>query len=437
MCPAAAVAQRGAGSLPFPDKPLGTVNADMPLDHIIVVMMENHSFDNLLGGLPGGLTFDAQGKATNSNPGTQHTPPTVASFPVPDTAQAKNVTQSWKSTHMQINGGQMDGFVRTAGAVQPMGYYTQETLPFAYSLASAFTVGTRWFSSVPGPTYPNRRFLLAGTAWGGTTTTPVTLLDPPPPHGTIYDSLSAHHINWRNYFSDLPMSALIPSIILKHAAHLVPLDKFFHDCQSGTLPPVSFVDPRIGVLSSIGLPLATLPPLIKDALQVLGTDFQATDPAETQEDPQDMYWGELWAYGIVQAVLKSPLWERTLLIYIYDEHGGYYDHVAPPAAVAPDDIAPKLQPGDPAGSYDMYGPRVPAIVVSPYAAPQGVTDVVHDHTSVLATIEAKWNLPALTNRDANANTVMDFLGLDAPQLNRDPLTEPSKTGPSGPVTPVA
>jgi phospholipase C len=85
----------------------------------------------------------------------------------------------------------------------------------------------------------------------------------------------------------------------------------------------------------------------------------------------------------------------------------------------------------------MYGPRVPAIVVSPYAKPQGVTDVVHDHTSVLATIEAKWNLPALTNRDANAETVMDFLGLDAAQVKRDPITKPSDTGPSGPVTPVA
>jgi phospholipase C len=137
-----------------------------------------------------------------------------------------------------------------------------------------------------------------------------------------------------------------------------------------------------------------------------------------------------------RTVLKSPLWPRTLLIYIYDEHGGYYDHVPPPAAIPPDDIAPSLQPGDPAGGYDMYGPRVPAIVVSPYAKSKGVTDVVHDHTSVLATIEAKWNLPALTNRDANAETVMDFLGLDAPQLERDPITGPSNTGPSGPVTPV-
>ncbi|MFZ1997008.1 MAG: alkaline phosphatase family protein [Solirubrobacteraceae bacterium] len=438
MSPAAPAAQNVAGSLPFPDEKPGTVNTDMPFDHIIVVMMENHSFDNLLGMLPGvdGLTLDAQGKPTNSNPGTPHLGPQVDSFPFSDTAQAKNVSQNWRSTHQQIHGGQMDGFVQSSSAAQPMGYYTPEVLPFAYSLASAFTVGTRWFCSVPGPTYPNRRFLLAGTAWGATTTTPDTLLDPPPPHGTIYDSLSSHNINWCNYFSDLPMSAIIPSIILKHADHLAPIAKFFHDCQAGTLPAVSFLDPNVGVLSSIGLPLATLPTVVKQALQVLGADFQTSDPAATQEDPQDMYYGEAWAYRVIQAVLSSPLWPRTLLIYIYDEHGGYYDHVAPLAAVAPDDIAPKLGPGDPPGAYDMYGPRVPAIVVSPYAPVGGVTDIEHDHTSVLATIEKKWNLPALTNRDANANDVMDFLTLAAPQLDRPAITGPSDTGPSGPVTPA-
>jgi phospholipase C len=148
-----------------------------------------------------------------------------------------------------------------------------------------------------------------------------------------------------------------------------------------------------------------------------------------------MYYGEAWAHSVVQAVLQSPLWPRTLLIYTYDEHGGYYDHVPPPPAIPPDSIAPQLQPGDPAGGYDMYGPRVPAIVVSPYAKPGAVTSVVHDHTSVLATIEAKWNLPALTARDANAATVMDFLDLNQASLLSPPsLQAPSLTGPSGPVS---
>ena len=109
-----------------------------------------------------------------------------------------------------------------------------------------------------------------------------------------------------------------------------------------------------------------------------------------------MYYGEAWAHRVVEAVLQSPRWDRTLLIYTYDEHGGYFDHVAPPAAIPPDNIPPALQPGDHPGGYDMYGPRVPAIVVSPYSRPGGVTKQIHDHTSVLATIEQKWNLPALT-----------------------------------------
>jgi len=434
---------RRAGSLPFPDRPAGTVNDGMPFDHIIVAMMENHSFDNLLGDLGrsrtdiDALDFDSSGAATNSNPGGGGTPGTVTAFPLANTAQTTAVTQSWKATHEQVNGGAMDGFVQSTGAREPMGYYTPEVLPFAYSLASQFTVGDRWFCSVPGPTYPNRRFLLAGTAYGDTVTTVETLFDAPPPHGTIFDVLSAQNISWCDYFSDLPMTSVIPSIILKHAEHHAPIAKFFHDCQAGTLPAVSFVDPRIGVLSDIGAPLKSLPGIVRDALSVLGADFEGTDPAETEEDPQDMYWGEAWAATLIQAVLDSTAWERTLLIYLYDEHGGYYDHVAPPAAIAPDAIAPQLQPGDPPGAYDVYGPRVPAVVVSPYSAAGGVTSVVHDHTSVLATIEAKWNLPALTDRDAAANDVMDFLDLDLAPRTGIKVQAPSQTGPSGPVTPVS
>ena len=231
--------QRAAGSLPFPDLAPGTPNPAMPFDHLVVVMMENHSFDNLLGALSrtrpdvDGLTFTGD-EATNTNPGTAQLGAEVTAFPLANTAQAKDVSQSWKAAHAQINGGEMDGFVTSVGARQPMGYYTPAVLPFAYSLAAQFTVCDRWFCSVPGPTYPNRRFLLAGTAYGGTTTAADTLLDPPPPHGTIFDSLSAHNINWCDYFSDLPMTAVIPSIILQHLGHHAPISKFFHDCQAGS-----------------------------------------------------------------------------------------------------------------------------------------------------------------------------------------------------------
>jgi hypothetical protein len=129
---------------------------------------------------------------------------------------------------------------------------------------------------------------------------------------------------------------------------------------------------------------------------------------------------------VVNAVLRSPAWPRTLLVFLYDEHGGDYDHVPPPAAIPPDSIAPDLGHDDVPGGYDTYGPRVPAVVVSPYARRNAVTNVVHDHTSILATIEAKWNLPALTYRDANAATLVDFLDLRQPSFAEPPaLAAPS------------
>jgi phospholipase C len=408
------------------------VNAEMPFDHLVVVMMENHSFDNLLGALRrknplvDGLDFDGQGHALNSNPGSARLGAEVLSFPLHTTAQAKKVSQSWKATHEQIAGGAMSGFVESVGATEPMGFYTPEALPFAYSLAETFTVANRWFCSVPGPTYPNRRFLLAGTAFGGTTTGVDTLLDDPPPHGTIFDQLSQHHISWYDYFTDIPMTSVIPSIVLKHAGHHAPISKFFHDCQAGTLPAVSFVDPGLGVIGSV---LNGLPSTVKDILELLGANFSSTDPGQTEEDPQNMDYGEAWAHGVVEAVLMSPKWNRTLLIYTYDEHGGYYDHVPPPPALPPDSIPAKLQPGDPPGGYNMYGPRVPAIVVSPYSKAGGVSNLLYDHTSILATIEWKWNLPALTARDANANHVMDFLDPANPTLENPPFIQTPPTPP--------
>jgi phospholipase C len=409
----------------------------MPFDHIVVVMMENHSFDNLLGDLGrtrtdvDALQFDAAGSVTNSNPDTASPPAQVRSFPAPNTAQAKNITQAWEATHRQINGGAMDGFVRSEkGATEAMGYYTPEVLPFVYSLASMFTLANRWFCSVPGPTYPNRRFLLAGTAFGGTATDSGELLaafEAPPPNGTIFDRLSEHGISWASYSTDIPMTLVIPRIPAEHPLHHHRRSKFLEDCKAGTLPQVSFVDPAAGSLSSIASSLTALPKLVKDALDRL-------DPGETEEDPDNMYYGERWAHETIEAVLRSPAWPRTLLIYTYDEHGGYYDHVAPPAAITPDDIPPKLR-SDESGDYGMCGVRVPAVVVSPYSKPGGVSNVVCDHTSVLATIEAKWNLPALTRRDANATTIMDFLDVNnAALLHPPPIAAPSNAGPSGPVT---
>jgi phospholipase C len=412
---------RTPDSLPDPDRPPGTPDEALPFEHVVVIVMENHSFDNLLGALPimgqplaDGLSFDAQQAPVNSNPGPGGP---VRSFAFPSTAQGSNVSQTWNATHVQIDGGAMDGFVRSVNAAQPMGYWTAEQLPFAYSLGRSFALANRWFSSAPCQTIPNRRFLIAGTASGLIASEPTKIFtDPQPPNGTIFDRLDAHGISWSNYFTDIPYTAILPPVVEKHWKHLHRMDRFLADCASGSLPAVSFVDPEIGVISELGVALSSLP-----LLKSLGEQLSAHGGSE--EDPQDMSYGERWAYEKVTAVLRSPAWPRALLIYTYDEHGGYYDHAPPHPAVPPDDTPPKLSPGDAPGGYDMYGIRVPAVIASPFAKPSSVSDVIHDHTSVLATIEQKWNLPALTYRDANANTVLDLIDPRSPALLEPPTLD--------------
>ncbi len=418
---------REPDSLPDPTRPAGVPTDALPFDHIVVVMMENHSFDNYLGMLPrrgqrraDGFRFGHDGLPVNGNPLDGYT---VLATHARTVCQA-SVTQSWNATHRQIDGGRMDGFAATSP--QSMVYFDESELPFYYSLARTFTLANRWFASAPCQTYPNRRFLLCGTAFGliSTDTSSIKPTTPPPPNGTIFDRLHAYGIEWRNYFTDLPGTGVIPSVIEKYPARVRPIAEFYADCRAGTLPPVSFVDPEFGLASEVGGPLAQLPlPGAKPA------GDRVAEQGQSEENPQDIQLGQAFVAGVVNAVLHSPAWPRTLLVWLYDEHGGYYDHVPPPPAIKPDDIPPDLGPGDVPGGYDIYGPRVPAVVVSPYSRPHGVTDVVHDHTSILATIESKWNLPACTYRDANAATLADFLD------SRPRLLEPPRLAKPGSLVP--
>jgi phospholipase C len=413
---------RHPGSLPDPTRPAGEATAALPFDHLVVVMMENHSFDNYLGMLPlrgqplaDGLKFDAAGRPTNSNPvkggsiRIQHAP----SLCTPDGSGS----QSWNDTHHQIDGGRMDGFARAGES--SMTYWDERDLPFYYSLAKTFCLANRWFASAPCQTYPNRRFLMAGTAFGliSTDTSSVTQN---PPNGTIFDRLNAHSISWRNYFTDVPVTGVIESVPQNNPTHLASVDQFYLDCAAGNLPAVSFVDSEIGAG-----PVAT---------GAFPAPFNgSSDPISNQnqdEENGDLSLGENFVSQVVNAVLGSPSWPRILLVWLYDEHGGWYDHVPPPAAIPPDSIPPKLGSGDVPGAYNSYGVRVPAVVVSGYAKPRAVTNVLHDHTSILATIEAKWNLPAMTYRDANAATMADFLGPSVTFAQPPALAAPSDLGSS-------
>ncbi len=391
---------RQPNTLPDPSRPAGTPTGAFPFDHVVVVMMENHSFDNYLGMLPrrgqplaDGFTFDAAGRPTNSNPvkGGYITIKHADSDCTPNGGGS----QTWSDTHKQIDRGRMDGFALTG---EPsMVYWDEPDLPFYYSMAKTFCLANRWFASCPAQTYPNRRFLLAATAFGLLTTDTAQITENPP-NGTIVDRLNAHNISWTDYFSDVPATGVIESIPQDNPTHLAPLAQFYNDCRTATLPAVSFVDSDIGAAHEVG---GRLPP-------PFGPD-NLLNNQDQDEEYGDLSLGENFVSGVVDAVLHSPLWPRILLVWTYDEHGGWYDHVPVPRAIAPDSIQPRLAPGDPRGGYDIYGVRVPAAVVSGHARPRSVTNVVHDHTSILATIQAKWNLPAMTLRDANAATLADFL----------------------------
>ena len=392
---APATALRQPGSLPFPDRPVG-VDQLPQIDHIVVVMMENHSFDNVLGliGRGDGFAVDQHGRPTATNPDGHGN--LVHAFHMPTECQTRGIGNDWRVTHEAYNHGLLDGFV-TGTSAESMGYLTKDDLPFTCGLAGAFPIADRYFCSAMAQTDPNRRFLIAGTSLG--------LIDdtfPPglPPNGVIFEQLNKYGITWKDYYSSLPTLGVflplltVPSLL----SGLAGIDRFYADAAAGTLPSFSMVEPNY--------------------------------EKQSEEDPQDVQFGDQFLGKVVNAVMSGPGWPSTMLIWTYDEHGGYYDHVPPPAAVTPDDIPPVLGPADPPGGFDRYGFRVPAGVVSPFARRDFVSHTVYDHTSILKTVEEKWNLPALTRRDANANSLLAMVDLKSKPAF---LTPPVLSAPADPT----
>jgi phospholipase C len=390
---------RQPGSLPFPGKPEGTPS--MPeIEHIVVLMMENHSFDNLLGmvshQVPGRHGLDGfrvrGGKPIDANPDANGTPVVAQHASSPCQLQGEP-SQSWAASHAAFDNGLNDGFVKASAPVA-MQYWDRRDIPFTYSLAEHFPIGERHFCSVLGQTFPNRRFLFAGTSFG---TVDDTFPNSPPPNGTIFDRLDAHHINWAVYYQNYPSLVLVPGAPTK-SPRVRHFSRFLSDVGAGRLPQFTFLDPNYSTTS--------------------------------EENPQDIQLGERYIAQVVQALMRAKTWKRTVLFLTYDEHGGYYDHVPPPPAIVPDSIPPDLSPGDPPGAFDRYGFRVPTIVISPWAKPRYVSRVVHDHTSITAFVERKWNLPAMTLRDANAHPMTNYFNFRKPHFLEPPkLAKAPKLGP--------
>jgi len=387
---------RQPGSLPYPQLPAGTDTIPQ-IEHIVILMMENHSYDNKLGMLrrfgADGFWIGRDGLPLNANPyangDIQH------AFRMPTTCQLTGYPgQSWLDSHTQFDNGRNDGFVESGSGPVSMGYWEQADQPFYYSMASVFPIADRYFCSVLGQTYPNRRYLISATSIGMVNDTVPALTDYPA-GGTIFDKVAAAGLTWRDYYSTLATTELYPELYLKNVGtNVVPIADFFTDAAAGTLPSLALVEPNYDT--------------------------------QSEEDPQNIVVGEAFAAQVIDAVMTGPVWGKTLLVWTYDEHGGYYDHVPPPPALAPDDIPPDVPAGESAyNGFAQYGFRVPCAIVSPWARPFYVSHQVFDHTSICALVETKWNLPAMTYRDANAANMLDLLDLRRPAFLRPPaLAQP-------------
>jgi phospholipase C len=496
--------------------------------HIIIVMQENHSFDNYFGVLPyavgtpykqgpcdpddhacvDGLSCErhpASGAYRCRNFNRDDDGSKVFAFHSRDYCVQTDLNHEWVGTHMEINyadpnAGLLlspnDGFVLVNDASnQPdngvesrtddetMSFYNEKDIGFYYDLAKTFALSDRHFSSMLGPTFPNRAYSMAATSFGHLTTSEQlpTSMQPTafyqPITGTIFDLLDKYGVSWTDYFSDAPRGAAFRPFLIEiftNPQHFrlfkkpappeyqqVPgapvvlnsVNSFLEDAAAGTLPAVVFVDAASGNLPSV---------------------------PENDEHPNpgsNIRAGQAFVAQIVNAVRTSPNWSDSILFITYDEHGGFYDHVPPPAAPqgrarTPDGIGPgqcadasnlpeskklgggvnckeskeiaaqlcpDFSPTEPfppdCASFDQLGVRVPLLVVSPFAKPQYVSHRVTDHTSFLALIERRFlGSHHLTARDAHADTLEDLFDFDSrPSLHA--RVNPSLAVPASPSDP--
>jgi phospholipase C len=381
-----------------------------PLDHIehvVVLMLENRSFDSMLGMLypksPGfdGLTgtefnLDAAGNPVPvwNSPGTDRQ---TLSIPDPDPGELFTDinTQLFeaKLAPWPAKVPSMGGFARNyatqtdqvGGNYAPknvMHYFTPEQVPVISRLARQFAVCDRWFASAPCQTWPNRFFVHTGTADRHENNDPPHL----PDVDTIFNRFELASESWKIYFHDIAQSKTLTRLwLLRDNFHFY--EQFQLDAKNGTLPAYSFIEPRY--FSDLALP-------------------------NDQHPPHVVTLGEQLIADVYNQVRNGPAWTKTLLVITYDEHGGCYDHVPPPAAVPPE------TPEDgQTFKFDRYGVRVPAVIISPFVR-QGTAlrppgDVPFDHTSILKTLRTRFPLgPALTARDHDAPDIAGALTLSNP-----------------------
>jgi phospholipase C len=371
------------------------------IEHVVVLMMENRSFDQMLGHVSLDGRGDVDGlrpEMANVHAGNRY--PVVASATTALT-RAQDPPHGSVAIDDSLTGDN-GGFVRAYATAHPsdtdpgvvMAYHTAEQLPVYSHLAQEFCVCDRWFASVPGSTWPNRLYAAAGRAAGSRDNRSPPIYDVP----SVFRRLDEARVSWRWYAHDPGTLRFIDGRYrLGHGGNFAFFNRrtllsrrhFLDDAREGRLPAVSWIDPNF-------------------------VDFQVPfDRALSNDDhpPADVIEGQHLVLELYNALARGPRWDRTLLIVVYDEHGGFFDHVPPPAA--PDDDA----------RFRRYGVRVPALVVSPYVERRAVAPrrPVLDHASIVKTILRRFcrrpdgSIPAMTKRVDDAHDLWPLLTRDSPR----------------------
>ena len=416
------------------------------IQNIVVLMMENRSFDHLLGSLRSinptiaGIT----GKESNFPAPPGPLPPAIPVRPATSFAMPYDPGHEFDDVQVQLYGPQrtqveaapMSGFVcaaltpptpgatpqTAADAARVMECFSPIQVPVMAALAQEFALFNGWFSSLPGPTWPNRFFVHAGTS-GGLTESPGTAdvirgfsFD----GGTIYDALEKREIGWRIYHDGLPQTAGIQSLRLEYVDPLTEnfreMEHFAADVGSNSLPPYTFIEPNYDT----------------------GHNYQR---GNSMHPLNDIRKGEALVKQVYETLRASSYWNKVMLIVTFDEHGGFYDHVSPPATVPTGDDYRYATAGR-TFAFNRLGVRVPSLVVSAYTQRNTVIGTgtlddpnFFDHSSVIATAALRFGLVPLTGRDAKANTLDVALNLDVPRLS--PAEAPLVLPDSAPDIPAA
>jgi phospholipase C len=345
------------------------------IDTIVVLCMENRSFDHYLGS----RLLD-EGRAIDGLTGDESNPaPDGSTVPVyrMDEFATEDISHDWEPCHQQWNHGANDGFVKAhAGPNQndPMGYHDRNQLPATYQLADAFTVCDRYFASVMGPTWPNRFFLHGASSNGLKTNTRISNFK------NIWSSLETAGVSSMNYFHDVPWA--VAGYQRLHGGS--PIENFFEQARLGTLPQYSLLDP-----------------------QFFGVGANDDHP---NHDPM---LGQALIASVFAALAQSPQWNRCLFVLTYDEHGGFYDHVPPPRITS--DTIPDFQ---------QLGFRVPTIIAGPRVFKSATVGATFDHVSILSTLTNRFKLPVLNTRVAQTGDLTPCIDPSVSRVRPAPQFDP-------------